>query len=244
MGVLAHPLIRRVIKVILEEETYKKYGYYPRDLKPKSSKKPILAKCDGCGIIRETTKNDYHNLCRSCVCASMKGKNNPNWQGGKVKRTCLECGKEFEVNPSVLKRGRGKFCSHSCASKVSIRMRRHNTKPKKTRPERIFEDICKRNKIDFQYTGDGTLWIGKKGQKQLNPDFIAANGKKICVEIFGDYWHSPLLNRNMKKHGSLEYRRRHFKRFKWHPIFIWEADLLREDAELFILKSLKKEEVM
>jgi hypothetical protein len=36
--------------MILEEETYKKFGYYPRDLSRRSGKR-ILAACDKCGIL-------------------------------------------------------------------------------------------------------------------------------------------------------------------------------------------------
>ncbi|GAH25125.1 unnamed protein product [marine sediment metagenome] len=110
-----------------------------------------------------------------------------------------------------------------------------------TKPERIFQQICKRNNIDFYYVGDGQLWIGKK--KKLNPDFIEANGKKICVEIMGAYWHSRLLNRNLREDALLPFREKHYKKYKWQSIFIWDTDLLREDAEQFVLNMLKKAQV-
>lgn len=52
--------------MILEEETFKKFGYYPRDLKPKSHK-TLLAKCDECGNIRELKKANYYDLCYKCA---------------------------------------------------------------------------------------------------------------------------------------------------------------------------------
>ena len=52
--------------MILEEETFEKFGYYPRDLKPKSNKR-ILVTCDKCNRIREIKKEDYRNLCKFCV---------------------------------------------------------------------------------------------------------------------------------------------------------------------------------
>lgn len=52
--------------MILEEETYEKFGYYSRDLKPKSHRY-ILITCDDCGKIREIQKASYHPLCKSCV---------------------------------------------------------------------------------------------------------------------------------------------------------------------------------
>ena len=51
--------------MIDEEETYKRFGYYSTDLKPKSSKK-IVAVCDNCGKVREVKKGSYRDLCHSC----------------------------------------------------------------------------------------------------------------------------------------------------------------------------------
>jgi hypothetical protein len=58
--------------MILEEETFKAYGYYPKDLMQRSSK-PVLATCNNCRKIRTTSKHDYRSHCRSCA---MKGNNN------------------------------------------------------------------------------------------------------------------------------------------------------------------------
>lgn len=102
--------------MILEEETYKKWGYYPRDLKPQSGKK-TLAACDDCGKVRVTSKNHYYALCRSCAQKKRKGEKSARWKGGKIKRICELCGKEFYVKPSEIKKGGGGFCSLSCARK-------------------------------------------------------------------------------------------------------------------------------
>lgn len=59
--------------MILEKETFKKFGYHPNDLKPHSHKK-ILAKCDECGKIRAICKGSSFELCRSCA---KKGEKNP-----------------------------------------------------------------------------------------------------------------------------------------------------------------------
>jgi len=59
--------------MILEEATFEQFGYYPKDLTPQSGKK-ILASCNGCGKIREISKNIYHDLCKSCA---VNGERNP-----------------------------------------------------------------------------------------------------------------------------------------------------------------------
>lgn len=260
--------------MILEEETFRKFGYFLSDLKPQSNKR-IVAICDCCGKIRETNKNNYATLCQSC---SHKGQNRPNWKSSKIKRFCEECGKEFEVFPIQIKRGNGRFCSYSCSDKAhkgkgshswkggkvkricescgkaflgwpsqvkygyakycsqscAAKVRRHNAKPQKTRPELIFEDICKRQKLPFIFVGDGSKWIGN-----ANPDFIH-NTRKLCIEIFGDYWHSPLLNSNIRYSHTLEGRKKQLETEGYKLIVIWETDLLREDAEGFVVNLLKK----
>ena len=52
--------------MILEEETYEKFGYYPNELKPQSHKR-VLAACDGCEKIREIYQFSYHSLCNRCA---------------------------------------------------------------------------------------------------------------------------------------------------------------------------------
>ena len=276
--------------MILEEETFKEFGYYPSDLKLHSKKK-ILASCDDCGKIREIHKYSYRDFCMSCV---HKGEKNHNYGKHPSKETREKISKvnkgkhlseetrkrmsdarKGERNPhfgkhpteetkqkmSAAKKGDknynfGKKLTKDQRQKLSkIQKERFKNNPiererlrKKrkqqkipnhhTKPELIFEEICKRNNLDFHYVGDGSLWIGKN--KKLNPDFIEANGKKIIVEVFGDYWHSPLLNRGMKEYATREYRKRHYKQFGWKSIFLWESDLLRKDADAFILMELEK----
>lgn len=111
--------------MILEEETFKEFGYYPSDLSPKSSKK-ILAACDDCGKVRVTPKQAYRSLCQPCARKGernpnyrkgKKGERNANWKGGLVKRICEYCGTEFPAKPSLIKKGGGRFCSLPCAMK-------------------------------------------------------------------------------------------------------------------------------
>ena len=243
--------------MILEEETFKEFGYYPSELTPQSGKW-ILAACDECGMIRERKRNRCSSLCRSC---SHKGekhhlfgkhlsietreklskahKGQVPWNKGGT------LSEEHKQKLSDAKTGErhhnfGKHLSKETRRKLRIKRKARKFPTHHTKPEQIFEQICKRNNLDFHYVGDGSLWIGKKEEKQLNPDFIEANGKKIIVEVFGDYWHSPLLNMGMKESSTLEYRKRHYKQFGWKSIFLWESDLKREDAEQFVLNQLEK----
>ena len=100
-------------KMIDEEATFEKFGYYSTDWAPKSNKK-IVAVCDDCGKVRVAKKQAYHALCLSCV---SKGAKSHLWKGGLVKRRCEFCNTIFPVKPSVIKNGSGKFCSRECARK-------------------------------------------------------------------------------------------------------------------------------
>lgn len=55
---------------------------------------------------------------RECVNEWMsdhcRGANCPTWKGGKIKRICEICGKEFLVSSSQIKREAAKFCSYNC----------------------------------------------------------------------------------------------------------------------------------
>jgi G:T-mismatch repair DNA endonuclease (very short patch repair protein) len=127
-----------------------------------------------------------------------------------------------------------KYCSRSCLAKA----RRHNAHPKMTAPEKAFMNICKKYLFPFKFVGNGALWLGN-----ANPDFVH-NTKKIVVEVFGDYWHSPLLNGKIKYKHTIDGRRKQLKAEGYKTIFIWESDLKRKDAEAFVIRILKKEKII
>ena len=179
----------------------------------------------------------------------VKGTKSYVWKGGKIKIRCDNCGGIKLKYPSHIKGRKHNFCSKKCWiewSSVNEEHREHhrelrkNQKPQPThhtKEEMIFEQICKNNNLPFKYTGDGAFWIGKN--PAINPDFVNCNGKKVAIEIFGDYWHSPLLKQNISYSQSYEGRNKILKEYGWKLVVFWGTDLLREDAEQFILNKLK-----
>lgn len=67
---------------------------------------------------------------------------------------------------------------------------------------------------DWKYVGDGSLVIAGK-----NPDFINVNGKKLIIEMFGDYWHR---NDSVRKRAAI------FRPFGFRTLVIWEHELKNE----------------
>lgn len=227
--------------MILEEETKEAFGYYAKDL-THGSEKRILAACDECGKVRILKKHHYHALCGSC---SQKGDNSYNYgkkgedasafKGGKIRCICETCGKKFEVYSCRIKRGGGKYCCNSCAAKARI----HNTKPLITAPEKAFDAICIKNNLPFKFVGDGALWLGS-----ANPDFIH-DTKKIVVEVFGNYFHSVWLGfKRLIYKQTVEGRTKQLKAEGYKCIVIWESDLMREDAEAFVMQLMYKENII
>jgi hypothetical protein len=74
----------------------------------------------------------------------------------------------------------------------------------------------------FEYVGDGSFWISGK-----NPDFKRVDGKKQLIELNGDYWH---------KGENTRIRARHFAKYGYRTLFIWERELKRNN----IVKLEKK----
>ena len=279
-----HDLVSKNNKIIFHRAPYTLYSlnlyiYLVSKMVRAKARAKVKQICKQCGkefeVKPSVLKKGRGRYCsKKCADKGNCGENNSKWRGGKVKRICQTCGEGFLVWRSIITKGNGVFCSKRCrgiknrksvilkcevcgklirrapsriklngnycsnsCTRKAIKIPKHHTKP-----ERIFEQICKKNNLDFHYVGDGQLWIGK--DKVLNPDFIEANGKKICIEIMGIYWHSPLLNKNLREDALQSYREKHYKKYKWQPIFIWDTDLLRKDAEVFVLNELRKNGVL
>lgn len=205
----------------------------------------IECTCLECGKIFYVQKNQitrgHRKYCsRKCVNLARSknycGENNPSWKGGAIERICNTCGRRVGVSLARIKKGGGKYCSYSCARSARSFSTHH------TKPELIFEEICRNNSLPFISVADSKLWIGKN--PSLNPDFAESTGKRIAIFVNGDFWHSPLLRYNIKNSQRADVQVRICKRHRWKPIILWETDLLRKDAEAFVLTTLKKENVI
>lgn len=76
---------------------------------------------------------------------------------------------------------------------------------------------------------------------QLSPDFTSADGNKVVVETFGDWFHDPTLNPNVRETATYEYRDRHFHENGYKMIVFWGSELKTERAEELVLERLAEE---
>ena len=86
----------------------------------------------------------------------------------------------------------------------------YHCKPNK--PEKIILNILNKDYPgEWKYTGDFSFIINGK-----SPDFVNCNGKKLIIEMFGDYWH---------KGEDPQDRANIFKPFGYETLVIWESEL-------------------
>lgn len=69
---------------------------------------------------------------------------------------------------------------------------------------------------EWQYVGDGAVIIGG-----CNPDFINVNGRKLIIEVFGNYWHGIKARYN----STPDARQAIFGEYGYKTLIIWESEV-------------------
>lgn len=86
-----------------------------------------------------------------------------------------------------------------------------------TGPEKKLIGIIERHNLPFKYTGNGSFIL-----EGLNPDFIETDGRKIAIDVFGDYWHTLKAD---KESYTEDGRKAIFTKYGWHLIVLWEHEI-------------------
>ena len=157
-------------------------------------------------------------------------------------RTCTNCGKLFHKK-RVLGRKRY-FCSYKCMgiynkgknnpfyqkkfSRESLMKILNKVHARPNNPERMLMELMEKHDLPFRYVGGGNLIIGGK-----NPDFIDSLEKRKVIELFGNYWHSPLFRpkklRPTMTYGAIS---RHYAEHGYGCLIIWEGELANPNRVL------------
>jgi len=90
-----------------------------------------------------------------------------------------------------------------------------------THPEQLLDLLLQKHfPKEFAYNGDYSKGVSLGG---LIPDFININGRKLVIEVFGDYWHDK---RNGVPWKSTEFgRKATFAQLGFDCVIIWESQL-------------------
>ena len=195
-------------------------------------KKRIKIKCNNCNenieIIPYKEKHQKHHFCnKDCyVKWARKG-------GWKLRNFILtEKGKQT-LQKVWSNNGKKTWFRKSKKEKIQWnRKMRSSQFLRPNKPESILKNIFKQHKLQYKYTGAGDFWIDK-----INPDFVNCNGKKIIIEVFGNYWHNldKIKIKDQKKLKIL-------KKYGWNRVVLWEKEIYNLPAKK-ILNRIKKMEV-
>lgn len=151
-----------------------------------------------------------------------------------------------ETKRKISAAGKGKVIPEDVRKRISQTMKkvardqnfiRHILDNCIIRPNKLeqgFITLCEQYNLPFKYTGDGSFWVGN-----MNPDFVHITGKKITVEIFGDYWHSIDSQPNLKLFRTEVGRIEAYKSLGWDCIIIWEHELATDP--LSCISRVRKE---
>lgn len=183
--------------MILEEETFKEFGYRPNELTT-GSHKSIIAACDKCGKTRILPMYGYHALCHSC---SNKAENNGMYGVHRYGsdnpffgRTHSEESKKAmgdskrgeksswfgkyhtEDTKTKMSESAKEVWSDPCTRKCPIRGRKRETNIERT----VREQLEKRDITYEQEKGIG---------HRFHLDFYLPE-QNIAIECDGTFWHS------------------------------------------------------
>lgn len=195
----------------------------------KRQRKPVLTACSWCGKSLIVSPSEVHtrygNFCsRGCV------------------NRYRALHRRGEKGKSPSEQTRMKIAS-SLKGKITY-VRTPTTKEKMRQRarelnyvERLRKGQCKPNRIEsallklldehapgeWRYTGDGSFVIG-----HFMPDYVNCNGRKLIIELFGDYWHAK---------EDIEIKEKAYKEFGYGLLVIWEHELKDEPAVVAKVKE-------
>lgn len=178
------------------------------------------------------------------------GANSPSWRGGPEERICETCGIHFMVSRARINTRNDRFCSYACRARGKEHQERlkklnqsglylkawRSQQKRPNKPETKLKEILdKFFPNEWKYVGDGSLIING-----LNPDFVNCNGRKLLIEVFGDYWHGRVPN--IDWHRTELGRMMVYAAFGFKCLVIWEKDIkkLSEDDIALKVKQLMK----
>lgn len=167
---------------------------------------------------------DKHDLDRRTPGLAGKGKNNPNWQGGKKELQCKECRKSFKVNKYDYENGR-KYCSRKCVSSARGRQMQGENNPS-YKGGKVESDPCR--------------WCGET--RMVKP---SASERPFCGRKCYDKWQSEYRKGTMVEEDNPMWQENPSREYRYGRN--WNGQrrkaLDRDNHECQLCKSVKNLEV-
>ena len=104
-------------------------------------------------------------------------------------------------------------------SQKSFRRRLYGTERRKpNKGERVLIGLLDKSfPGEWQYNGNGNFVL-----EGLHPDFVNIGGKKLIIELFGEYWHRPgVATWSRTEDGRIAI----FKKYGYDTLIIWSKEL-------------------
>ena len=175
---------------------------------------------------KEPLKGHDKKICSCYICKSKKGetagKNNSFYgkKHSKKTRDYLSKIKQGELNNRFGTQHKDESIEKMLNTFWATMKKRLNNQGKfgnMTKPEFQMKELLDKN-FPGEWGFNGCLDCDVIINKMV-PDFININGRKIVIEVFGDYWH---------KDEDENQRIRQYKEFGYQCVVLWEADLNRD----------------
>lgn len=137
---------------------------------------------------------------------------NPNWRGGKVQRTCIECNELFKAHRAEAERGGAKFCSRECGYENKRRRVKFNCEICGKKVERVKYEYD-RNEHHLCSKKCAGIWTSENlvGENNHNYGikFSYAHRKKIGDGCRGEKhyrWKGGIKSENQKIRNQMDYK--------------------------------------
>lgn len=176
--------------------------------------------CDWCGTKSEMTlykfEHQKHHFC-NIVCYN-------KWQSAAMKEKII-CRNSKTFSPEARRLARESLRKiwekkkeeekTAWIRKMRASLPRGGKGGKQSAPEKQLQALISKHSLEYRYTGDGKFWIDS-----FNPDFVNCNGKKVLIEVHGDYWHKrpEAIMRDSR-------RSKIFASYGWREVVIWASEL-------------------
>ncbi len=92
--------------------------------------------------------------------------------------------------------------------------------------EKRLIELIDGNNLPFKYVGNWEFILGGKC-----PDFLSTDGKKLLIELFGNYWHT------IKARETVEERVARFREHGFETLVLWEKEM---DDERLIVDKIRR----